>query len=186
MAIALTTRRFTVEEYHLMVKAGILSEDDRVELIRGEVVHMTPIGRHHAGCVICLTRLFTARLGDRVLVSVQNPVPAGSDSEPQPDLALLRPCADFYVRTPLRVEDVLLVVEVADTTARTDRAVKVPLYAEAAIREAWLVDLAADCVEVYRTPGPDGYRDVLTLRRGQSLAPEAFPDLVLRVDDILS
>ena len=185
MAIAPTKRRFTVDEYHLMVQAGILAEDDRVELIRGEVVEMTPIGRRHAGCVDRLTRLFTSRLGDRAIVRVQNPVPVSADSEPQPDLTLLRPCPDFYVETPLRPEDVLLVIEVADTSAAADRAVKIPLYAEAGIREAWLVDLAAGRVEAYRTPRAGAYRDRLTLERGASFAPESFPDLALRAEDLL-
>ena len=128
MAVALTKRLFTVDEYHLMARAGILAEDDRVELIQGEVVRMTPIGRHHAASVRRLTQLFSSRLGERALVSVQNPVPLGADTEPQSDIALLRPCPDFYRDTPLRPQDVFLVVEVADTSAATDRSVKIPLY----------------------------------------------------------
>lgn len=96
MAVALDKRLFTVDEYHLMVPAGILAEDDRVELIRGEVVRMTPIGRHHAATVDRLNRLFTSKLGERVIVRVQGPVPIAPDSEPQPDVSLLRPCPDFY------------------------------------------------------------------------------------------
>jgi len=185
MTVTLAKRRFTVDEYHLMAQAGILSEDDRVELIRGEVVEMTPIGRRHAGAVDRLNQLFTSALGERVIVRVQNPVPVSADSEPQPDLALLRLSPDFYVETPLGPEEVLLVIEVADTSAPSDRAVKVPLYAEAGIREVWLVDLAAGRVEVYRGPGPGGYRECLALVRGQRVAPEAFLDVILTIDAIL-
>jgi Uma2 family endonuclease len=185
MAVALDRRLFTVDEYHLMVRAGILAEDDRVELIRGEVVRMTPIGRHHAATVDRLNRLFTSKLGERVIVRVQGPVPIAPDSEPQPDVSLLRPRSDFYRDTPLRPPDVFLVIEVADSSLATDRGVKVPLYAEAGLREAWLLDLAAERVEVHRGPGPAGWRESFTLRRGQTLAPEAFPDLTLTVDDLL-
>ena len=185
MSVALPKHRFTAAEYHLMAQAGILSEDDRVELIRGEVVEMTPIGRWHAGCVDRLTRLFASRLGERAIVRVQGPVPLAPDSEPQPDVALLRPCLDFYVETPLGPPDVLLVVEVADPSAATDRTAKIPLYAEAGVREAWLVDLAAGRIEVYRRPEAHGYREILTLHRGQSLALEAFPDLAIPVADVL-
>lgn len=185
MTIALTKRRFTVDEYHRMAQAGILSEDDHVELIQGEVVEMTPIGRRHAGCVGRLTQLFTFRLGDRAIVWVKNPVPISADSELQPDLALLRPSPDFYVETPLGPQEVLLVVEVAETSAPSDRTVKVPLYAEAGIREVWLVDLAAGRVEVYRGPASGGYRERLELVRGQRVAPEAFPAVILTTDAIL-
>lgn len=185
MAVTLTKRRFTVEEYQRMVPAGILSEDDRVELIRGEVVQMTPIGRRHAGVVDRLTQLLVSRLGGRAIVRVQGPLPLPPDSQPQPDLLLLRPCPDFYVDTSLRPGDVLLLIEVADTTAGTDRTVKTPLYAEAGIREVWLIDLAAAHVEVYRGPGPRGYRETRMVGRGQILTPEAFPDLSLTVDEIL-
>jgi len=185
VAVTLTKRRFTVEAYHRMVEAGILAEDDRVELIRGEVVEMTPIGRSHAARVDRLTRLFTSRLGERAIVRVQGPLPLGPDSEPQPDLTLLRPCSDFYLETPLRPSDVFLVVEVADSSLATDRTVKMPLYAEAGIREAWLVDLVAGRLEVHRDPTPHGYRDVRTLHPGEPVDLEAFPDLALTVDDVL-
>ena len=185
MAVVLTKRRFTVTDYHLMVDAGILAEEDRVELIQGEVVEMAPIGRYHAACVRRLTQLFASLLERRVIVSVQNPVPLGTDSEPQPDIALLRPCADFYRDTPLLPADVFLLVEVADTSLAADRAVKVPLYAQAGIREAWLVDLSGDRIELHRTPRPNGYLDVTGWHRGQAVALQAFPDVTIAVEDIL-
>lgn len=185
MTDVLTRRRFTVEEYHRMGEAGILPEDERVELIEGEIVMMTPIGPPHAGSVNRLTRLWTSRLGDRAIVQVQNPVRLTLDTEPQPDLALLRPRADFYAKSHPQATDVFLLIEVADTTAETDRRVKIPLYAKAGIPEVWLLDLSADRVEVYRQPTPDGYRQVLSFSRGQAFAPGAFSDLTLTADDLL-
>lgn len=185
MADVLTRRRFTVEEYYRMGEVGILREGERMELIEGEITMMTPIGPPHAAAVDRLTRLWVSRLGDRVIVRVQNPVRLGLVSELQPDLALLRPRPDFYGRSHPEAPDVFLVIEVADTTAETDRRVKIPLYVKAGIREAWLLDLTAHRVEVYRQPTPDGYREALTLHRGLPLAPGAFPDLVLTVDDLL-
>lgn len=184
MAVVLKRRRFTIDEYHRMAEAGILTEDDRVELLEGEIVEMTPIGSLHAGQVNRLNSLFIGRLGSRVVVSVQNPVQLSQDSEPQPDLALLRPRSDFYRRAHPGARDVFVAIEVMDTSVETDRRVKVPLYAKAGIPETWLVDVNADRLEVYRTPAAEGYRDVRVLRRGESLTIEAFPDLTLTVDDL--
>lgn len=185
MTDVLTRRRFTVEEYYRMGEAGILSQNERVELIEGEIVMMTPIGPPHAGTVHRLNRLWTSRLGDRVIVLVQNPVRLSLESEVQPDLALLRLRADFYVKSHPEPGDVLLLIEVADTTAETDRRLKIPLYARTGIHEVWLLDLSRDRVEVYRQPTPDGYREILSLSRGQSVAPLEFPDLILLVDELL-
>ena len=185
MAVPLLRRRFTVDEYHRMAEAGILTEDDRVELIEGEIVDMSPIGSRHAACVKRMTSFFYRQVGQKAIVSVQDPIRLTERSEPQPDVALLRPRPDFYTQAHPGSEDVLLVVEVAETSPDYDRTVKVPLYARSGIPEVWLVDLAGEGVEVYRTPTPQGYREVRHVRRGQCLAPEAFPDLDLAVDDIL-
>jgi Uma2 family endonuclease len=185
MAIALKRRRFTVDDYHRMAEVGILTEDDRVELLDGEIVEMSPIGSDHAGHVKRLIALFTSRLGARVVVSVQDPVSLSRHSEPQPDVALLRPRADFYAGSHPQPEDVLLLIEVADTSVETDRRIKLPLYAQAGLREVWLLDLDAERLEVYREPAAEGYREVHVLARGQEIAPQAFPDLTLRVDDLL-
>lgn len=179
-----TRRKFTVEEYHLLARAGILKEDDRVELVEGEIVEMSPIGSRHAACVARLTA-WAGRLQGRAVAWVQNPVRLGDFAEPQPDLALLRPRADFYAAAHPTPEDVLLVVEVAETSSDYDRQVKVPLYARWGIPEAWLVDLDRDHVEVYRDPSADGYRHVRAVPRGERLAPAAFPDLSLQADDVL-
>jgi Uma2 family endonuclease len=185
MAIELKRRRFTVDDYYRMAEVGILTEDDRVELLDGEIVQMSPIGSDHAGHVKRLTALFTSRLGARVVVSVQDPVRLSRHSEPQPDVALLQPRADFYARAHPRPDDVLLLIEVADTSVETDRRIKMPLYAMAGLREVWLVDLPAERVEVYREPAADGYRESRALARGEDITPQAFPDLPLSVDDLL-
>lgn len=186
MAIAWKTRRFTVAEYHRMGETGILDEDDRVELLDGEIVEMTPIGPRHASVVDRTTRLFSRLVGERAMIRIQNPIDlAVLSSEPQPDVALLTPRVDFYATAHPRPEDVLLVVEVMDASAERDRRLKLPLYARAVIREVWLVDLGAERLEVHRQPEPDGYRQVHLLRRGESATIEALPDLAIRVDEIL-
>jgi Uma2 family endonuclease len=182
----LTRRRFTVEEYHRMGEVGILPEDSRVELIAGDIVVREPIGSYHAGAVNRLTRLWTSMLGDRAVVQVQNPVElAKEDTELQPDVALLQPRADFYATSHPVAADVLLLIEVADTSLPRDRRVKVPLYARAGIREVWLVDLPSDRIEVYRDPTASGYGHVRALGRGESVACEAIPDLTVAVADLL-
>jgi Uma2 family endonuclease len=148
-------RLFTVEEYHRMGEAGIFGEDERVELIEGEIVQMAPIGTRHIGCVINANRLFVTRLGDRAVISPQNPVVILPRSEPQPDLLLLRPRAVSYSRERPASQDALLAVEVADTTARFDGLVKGRLYARAGIPEFWLCLVADGAIEVYREPSPD-------------------------------
>ncbi|HBH00939.1 MAG TPA: Uma2 family endonuclease [Candidatus Rokubacteria bacterium] len=186
MSERFTRRRFTVEEYHRMGEAGILDEDDPVELIAGEIIVREPIGSRHAGTVNRLNRLWTSRLGERAVVQIQNPIELPEeDSEPQPDVTLLRPRADYYTAAHPVAADVLLVIEVADSTLAVDRRVRMPLYARAGIREAWILDLTADRVEVYRVPTADGYRQVMRFERGHRLAAEAFPDLVVSVEDLL-
>jgi Uma2 family endonuclease len=185
MVVQVQKRLFSVAEYYQMAEAGILSEDDRVELIGGEIVEMTPIGSRHAACVNRLNRLFGERLVGRAVISVQNPIRLSEYSEPQPDLALLKPRADFYAQAHPKPEEVLVVVEVAETSATFDREVKVPLYARAGIAEVWLVDLAEACIEVYRQPSSQGYGETQRVQSGQLLSPRAFPDLELAADDIV-
>lgn len=186
MAIALKTRRFTVDEYHRMGEAGILSAEDRVELLAGEIVEMSPIGPLHASIVDRLTNLFAAYLGSRVIVRTQNPLfLRGEDSEPQPDVALLHPRPDFYRSSHPQARDVFLVIEVADTSGEKDRNIKLPLYARAGIAEAWLLDVAADQLEVHRQPTANGYQEVILQRRGETVTLQAFPDLALPVADLL-
>ena len=186
MAVQVQRWRFTVEDYHRMGEVGIFSEDDRVELLAGEIVEMPPIGPLHAGTVDRLTALFSARLGGEAIVRVQNPLLLRvEDSEPQPDVMLLHPRPDFYAHSHPEAQDVYLVIEVADTSLVTDREIKLPIYARAGVPEAWLLDVVTQRLEVHRHPTPDGYQDVRSLQRGQSVAPQAFPGLTLTVDVLL-
>lgn len=184
MVIAMERRRFTVEEYHRMGEAGILSEDERVELIEGEIVEMTPIGSRHAGYVIHLNHLFSKALGDRALVSVQNPVRLSEITEPEPDLTLLRPRADRYIEFLPRPDDVLLLVEVAESRLEKDLKIKVPLYARAGICEVWVIDIEERVVEVHRRASPDGYQVQQRFARGDSIRLEPLPDLEILADEL--
>lgn len=181
MAVAIRRRRFTVEEYHLMGEAGILHEDDQVELIDGEIVEMTPIGFRHVRCVTFLTALFVRALGDRAVVLTQQPLRLGSRSEFQPDIVLVRPPLERIPTPP----DALLVVEAADTSLDRDREIKLRRYAETGIREVWIVDLNGEAVEVCRRPSPGGYQSARRVGAGIVVSPEAFPDLEIPVADIL-
>ena len=185
MAIQLTRRRFTTADYHRMAEAGVLGEDDRVELIDGEIVEMSPIGGRHLAVVNRLTRHFVRGVGDAAIVSVQNPVHLGERSEPEPDLALLRPRADDYASGLPGTADILLIVEVADSSLEYDRQVKAPLYARGGIPELWIVDLVGDNVAVYRDPAPAGYGTTRVARRGETISPSAFAELTIAVDEIL-
>jgi Uma2 family endonuclease len=186
MTLATQRHRFTVKQWHQMIEARVFHPDDRLELIEGEVIVMAPIGSPHQSTVDRLTHLLVTRLGDRAIVRVQGPIVlAAEDSEPQPDLALLQPRADFYRSGHPEPGDILLAIEVTDTTTELDRRVKLPLYARAGIPETWLVDLNQEAVEIYRQPGPGGYQSAWTASRGEALSPGAFPDLTLGTGDIL-
>ena len=181
----LLRRKFTVEQYHRMVSSGILTEDDRVELIKGEIIEMSPVGRRHAAHVKRLNKLFSRQLGDRALVGIQDPVELDNTSEPQTDVSLLQPRPDFYESRHPQSQDIFLLVEVSDTTAEYDREVKIPLYAEDKIVEVWLVDINEQCLEVYRQPSADAYQDVQKFYRSQTLSIQAFPDVEITVKEIL-
>ena len=185
MAMPLAAHRFTVDEYHRMAQAGVFHEDDRVELIDGQVVEMSPIGPRHAACVDRLTRRLSQQVGDRAIVRVQSPIVLGPHAAPQPDVALLRPPIERYARAHPLAPDILLVIEVADTSAEYDRSIRLPLYARAGIPESWLVDLAGDAITVYRKPGPDRYGETVTLSRAGTLRPVLLPGLEVGVDEIL-
>ena len=168
-----------------MAQAGVLKEDDRVELIEGEIVEMAPIGSRHAACVNRLTRLLSQHVGQHALLGPQNPIRLGERSEPQPDMALLRLRDDFYTAAHPGPEDIFLLIEVADTSVDYDREIKVSLYARFGIGEVWVVDLPAERIEVYRGPGPEGYRQTRIVGADEHLAPEAFPHVALSAREIL-
>ena len=169
-----------------MVPAGILREKDRVELIRGQVIPRSPIGSRHASTVRRLDRLFHRRIDPEALVSAQNPIHLNRHSEPEPDLALLEPKEEVYAARHPRADEVLLVIEVSDTTLDFDREVKARLYAEAGIQEYWIVNLEEDGLEVYRQPGSQGYAETTLLQRGDEVQMQALPSAGrFIVDDIL-
>jgi Uma2 family endonuclease len=177
--------RFTAEEYRAMGNAGVLGEDDRVELLGGEIVDMAPIGSRHLACVVALTHLLVEAAGGRWFVSAQNPVRLSERDEPQPDLSLLGRRPDPAAPSPPGPEDVFLVVEVSDTTLAYDRNVKLPLYSRAGIPEAWIVDLAGRKVEVHSEPAPGGYRASRSFGPGQAIVSAAVEGVSLSVDEVL-
>ena len=185
MHVELQRRRFTVDDYYAMADAGILHEDDRVELIEGEIIEMGAIGSHHAACVDRLTRLLSRQVGEGAHVRVQNPVRLSDLSEPQPDLALLRPRTDFYAARHPLPPDTLLVIEVAHSTLGYDRGVKVPLYARTGIPELWIVNLDEQVVEVYDDPADGRFRVQTEARRGAVLRPRLLPSVAVPVEDVL-
>jgi Uma2 family endonuclease len=182
---ALRHRRYTVEEYEDLVRQGRITENDRCELIHGVIADKMGIGDLHSACVKQLNRLFGSVAADRYLVSIQDPI-RFADSEPEPDCALVKYREDCYRRGKPRTADVLLIVEVADSSLDYDRDVKRPMYATAGIADFWIVNLIDDCVEVYRQPQPGGaHAEQRVAKRGESVTLLALPELVLQIDDIL-
>ncbi|MDQ4067909.1 MAG: Uma2 family endonuclease [Actinomycetota bacterium] len=179
MAGSPTRYRFTVKDYHRMAEARVFAPNDRVELIDGEVYDVAPIGSRHAASVKRLARVFHAGVRGRAIVSVQDPVELNERNELQPDVALLRPTPDDYAAHHPGPSDVLLVVEVADATVDFDRSTKVPLYLASGILEVWVVDLPSPRIEVF------GAGDGVVHGWGHPLAPQAFPDLLVEVTEIV-
>ncbi len=185
MQIEATKKLFTVDEYYRMAEAGILTPDDRVELIDGEILEMSPIGSRHLACVIRANQVLTAALAGKALISVQNPLRLSNYTEPEPDMVVLKPRSDYYAAQKPLGGDAYLVIEVADTTLRYDRNVKLPYYAAAGVHEVWIENLEEDLLQVYRNPGGKSYKTSLTLRRGESASLDAFPDIVFKIEDFL-
>ncbi|PYS83232.1 MAG: Uma2 family endonuclease [Acidobacteria bacterium] len=185
MSVEIARHSFTVEEFERMGEACIFPPDARLELIEGEIVEMSPIGSPHAACVDALALLFNEIARRRFIIRVQSPVRLNDFSEPQPDVALLRWRDDFYRSAHPTPADVLLVVEVADTTAETDRKVKVPLYARAGIPEAWLVNIPDERIEVYSDPSGDSYRRVEHFGRGAEARSHTVAGLAVGVGELL-
>lgn len=185
MSVQYQKRYFNVNEYYLMAEAGVLTESDRVELIDGEIIEMSPIGSRHAACVRRLGALLIRLLDQEAIVSIQSPVRLNDFSEPEPDIALLKPRSDFYAQAHPRAEDLLVIIEVADTWVEYDRRIKAPLYSRAEIPEAWVVNLREDVIEVYAEAAKESYEQCRAVRRGEELISRAIPSLRLKVDDIL-
>jgi Uma2 family endonuclease len=185
MSVQIARRHFNINEYYRMTDAGILSEGDSVELIDGAVIEISPIGSRHAACVDRLNKLLNRLVAQGVIVSVQNPIILDDYSEPQPDISLLRHRPDFYEQGHPTPADILLVVEVADSSTQFDREIKLPLYAQAMLPEVWLVNLPDDTIERYSQPANGAYRITQTLKRGEVLISTAILNLNLDVNAIL-
>ncbi len=175
-------RLFTVQEYGHMIAAGVLTEDERLELIRGEIRTMSPVGSRHAACVNRLNLFLIRTFGESVVVAIQNPIRLTNESEPQPDVALLRPRKDFYANSLPMANDVLLVVEVSDSTLEYDRNEKMTLYAQANITQLWVIDLIHELIEQYSQPLHGRYGHVVTHQRGESIT---FEQAAFAINDIL-
>ncbi|HLO51845.1 MAG TPA: Uma2 family endonuclease [Kamptonema sp.] len=185
MSVQMQRRLFTVQEYHLMGEAGIFGNNERVELIEGEIIEMAAIGNRHATCVRRLIRRFSVIPEEVAILDVQDPIQLTERTEPQPDVVLLQPRADYYATAHPRSSEVLLLIEVSDSTIDFDRDVKVPNYSRSGIQEVWLWDLDTNCLEVYRLPTANGYSSMQRFERGEMVSPLAFPDFELSVDWIL-
>lgn len=181
--MAITRQHITVAEYEQMGTDGTYHEDDRVELIAGEIITMSPIGTRHMQCVNRLTQLVSRVLPDGLIASVQNPIRLSADTEPQPDLTVLY---DRHYTTTPTASDTLLLIEVADTTLAYDRGRKIPLYAAAGIPEVWIVNLAAQAIEQYTDPAGNRYRRIVTIQSDTTIASATLPALALSVATILS
>jgi hypothetical protein len=184
--LAAPVRRFTVEEYHRLAEAGVLREDERVELLNGVIVPMMPIGPFHGGVTKWLSAILHETSRGRWITSTQDPVQLGEHDEPQPDLMLLRPVADFYRHRHPGAQDVFLLVEVSDSSLLVDRAEKVPAYAAAGIPEVWIVNLPQLLIEVHREPVAGSYSQIAKVRPGEPLAPMAFPDATIDTAALLA
>lgn len=185
MSVQFQKHCFNVDEYHRMVEVGLLSMDARVELIEGEIIEMSPIGSAHGGTVNRSNAFLNRKLGKAVILAVQNPIRLDDFSEPQPDLALLKPRKDFYSNAHPTPEDVLVVIEIAESSANYDRNVKLPLYARAGIPEVWLMVLQKAVIEVYSQPKNGKYQKIRRLKRGKTLISQILPEFSCRVEDLL-
>jgi len=185
MAVELSRRLFSVDEYHRMIEAGVLGPDDRLELLEGEIVEMNPIGSRHAACVNRLNVLLNRLLAERAIVAIQNPVAIGGLSELQPDVSVLRPRDDFYAADHPSPDDVQLIIEVADTSIEYDRRIKIPLYAKAGVPEVWLVDLEQGTVDFLAAPLHGAFTTSAVLRGNDRIPSRALGEHSLRVTDIL-
>ena len=185
MSAALDKYSFTAEEFERLGEAGILRQDARLELIEGEIFEMSPIGNAHAACVKFLNRLLSRLFGNILIIGVQDPVRLSDFSEPQPDISLLRWRDDDYRDGHPTPADVLLVIEVADTTVIKDRTVKIPLYARYGVPEAWLVNIPEEQVEIYSAPSGDVYQRVEVFGRGQEARSHTVEGLAVKVGELL-
>jgi Uma2 family endonuclease len=185
MPTEIARKLFSVDEYHRMVEVGTLTEDDRVELIEGEILEMSPLGDRHLSCTDRATMLFVPRLLGKAIVRIQGSIRLSNNTQPQPDVILLNPREDFYAKGGAYTRDALLVIEVAETSIRYDRGPKLAIYAKYGVHEVWIEDLDTDTLLIFRDRHPKGYSTSLVLKSGDTISPLAFPNMVLPVSALL-
>jgi len=168
-----------------MGEVGILDHQDRVELIDGEILHMSPIGSKHQGIINILTNLFVPLFLNKAIVQVQGPIKIANFSEPEPDVLLLKPRADFYTKKHAQAKDTLLLIEVADSSLEFDKEIKLPIYAKAKIKEYWIINLKDDQIEIYRSPKDGIYKSISIAKVGDKISCLAFPKKSIPVKNIL-
>jgi Uma2 family endonuclease len=176
--------RFKVDDYYKMIELGILKDYEKAEIIEGELIKKMTVGDRHASTVNILNRIFSRNMSDEVLVSVQNPIRLSDYNEPEPDL-VLADLRKFDGRRHPRPAEIILIVEVSDSTLKYDRDTKLSLYAEAEIYEVWIINLQNDIVEVHQNPSNGIYQLAKIFKRGEQIVSEVLPNLNLEVDKIL-
>ena len=190
MVIA-TRRKFTIGEYHQLVDLGFFTENDRIELIRGEIVNMAPKRTPHSVCNSLLWKQLYELIGKQAEIRVQEPIILPSDSEPEPDVVIARKKSDNYLTAHPTVKDIILVIEIADSTLKYDREIKIPLYAEAEINNYWIVNLVDNCLEVYSKPFSDrqgkfNYRTKNIILPNEQIVIPNFSDVTLNLATIFT
>jgi Uma2 family endonuclease len=185
MGIALNRHHFTVDDFNFLHDQGKFKPEDRLELIEGEIFEMSPIGSFHARCVDFLSNTLVVLLFSKYIVRIQSPVILNDLNQPRPDIAVIRYQQDFYKHSHPKAADVLLIIEVSDTTVELDRNIKFPKYAAARVPEAWLVDLPAQRIEVHSGLQDKTYGMVKVYQRGEEVVSATMPGVKFSVDDIL-
>ncbi len=184
MEVQLAKRLITVDEYHTMAKAGILTRKDKVELIHGEILEMSPTGKKHRSTVIRIENNLKKLFGKKALISVRNPINISDLNEPEPDVTILKKSDDYYHNRSIKPNDIRLVIEVSDTTYHTDKEIKLPLYASAGILEYWVVNLQKSEIEVHRFPEREVYKRIQIAQHGDSIEL-SFCQKSIKVDNLL-
>ena len=186
MSTAIAYRQFTIRDLEQMITSGILSEDEHIELIQGQLIKMSPPGILHAACVDRLNKLFSRQTPDEITVSVQNPLALNSTLQPEPDIMLLSPRQDYYTSARPTASDVLLLVEVSDSSLEYDQETKLPLYAASGVGEVWLVNLQESSIDCYSDPVAQGYRLCERFWKGDTIHPDRLPEITVKVSYILN
>jgi Uma2 family endonuclease len=185
MDTAIALRRLSVQDYHRMMESGILRPDERVELLEGQILQMAAKGTAHSAAVSRIENGFRTRLGSAVLLRFQDPIRLNDYSEPEPDVAVVRPDPLYYEDHHPTPSEVFLLIEVSDSTLKFDLEAKAPAYARSGITEYWVLDINDRKLHVYRVPGAESYQSETILSEALSIAPLAFPECVIEVQELL-